>query len=213
MNLPAAPWPFGALRMMAYGAMLADPPWQYEMYGEGGYEKSPEAHYDTMSDDEIAALPVHLLASGDCLLFMWAIWPKLPSALRVMAAWGFTYKTGGSWTKLTRHGKRAFGTGYILRSTTEPWLIGTIGNPKIGSRSERNLIEAVRGEHSEKPVEAREKLLRLRPDCFAAELFAVDPWPGHDTWGRPHRGAHAVPRIAPPVPPASEAQPSLFLAP
>lgn len=210
MIAPAIDWPFGALRQFGYGAMLADPPWQYEMFGETGYEKSPEAHYDTMPDEEIAALPVHLLAGGDCLLVLWAIWPKLQSALRVMSAWGFTYKTGGSWTKTTRSGKRAFGTGYILRSTTEPFLIGTIGNPIIGSRSERNLIEAPRRDHSQKPEEMRDKLLRLRPQSFACELFAVDPWPGHHTWGRPHRGAHAVPR-APHAPASPEPRsPSLF---
>ena len=57
---------------------------------------------------------------------MWSTWPHLPDALWVMQQWGFGYVTGGSWTKTTRTGKRAFGTGYILRSTTEPWLIGTI---------------------------------------------------------------------------------------
>lgn len=191
-------WPFGALRQYKYGALLADPPWSYEMFGDGGYAKSPEAHYDTLPDEEIAAFPVHLLAAGDCLLVMWAIWPKLQSALTVMRAWGFAYKTGGSWTKLTKHGKRGFGTGYILRSSTEPFLVGTIGNPTVGSRSERNLIEAPLGKHSEKPLEMREKLLRLRPNSFAAELFAVDPWPGHDTWGLPHRGAGALPRRVPP---------------
>ena len=50
-------WPFSTLRMFGYGAILADPPWSYEMYSDKGYGKSPEAHYDTMSDDDIAALP------------------------------------------------------------------------------------------------------------------------------------------------------------
>jgi N6-adenosine-specific RNA methylase IME4 len=181
-------WPFGALRPLSYGVLLADPPWSYEMYGAGGYGKSPEAHYETMSDAEIAALPVSHLASGDCLLWMWAIWPKLPAALDVMRAWGFRYKTGGSWTKTTRHGKRAFGTGYILRSTTEPFLIGTIGNPAVASRRVRNLIESPRRLHSQKPPEARAMLRELRPHAFAAELFGIEPWPGADTWNpKPHR--------------------------
>lgn len=183
-------WPFGSLRMFGYGGIIADPAWSYEMYGEGGYDKSPEAHYDTMGDEEICALPVDLLASGDCLLFMWAIWPKMPVALQVMRSWGFTYKTGGSWTKTTRTGKRAFGTGYILRSSCEPFLIGTIGSPAIGSRSVRNLIESPRRLHSQKPPEAREMVTKLRPASFCAELFAIEPWPGHDTWNpKPHREA------------------------
>lgn len=187
-------WPFAPLRPLSYGVIIADPPWSYEMYGEAGYDKSPEAHYDTMSDAEIASLQVGHLAAGDCLLWMWAVWPKLPAALDVMRAWGFRYKTGGSWTKTTRTGKRAFGTGYILRSTTEPFLIGTIGTPRISSRSVRNLIESPRRAHSQKPPEARAMVAQLCPQAFGAELFAIEPWPGHATWNpKPHR---------PPTPPA-----------
>lgn len=176
-------WPFGDLMPIKYGAILADPPWAYAMRSDKGYEKSPEAHYDTMPESALADLPVGHLAGGDCLLFLWSTWPHLPQALRVMAAWGFTYKTGGSWTKRTPTGKAAFGTGYILRSSTEPFLIGTIDNPKIHDRAVRNLIEAERREHSRKPAQAREMLERLCPDVFCAELFAREPWPGHDVWG------------------------------
>lgn len=178
------PWPFGDLRMMGYGAILADPPWSYEMRSEKGYEKSPEAHYDTLSDDDIAASPVHLLAGGDCLLVMWAIWPKLDVALRVMSAWGFRYKTGGAWHKRAARGKTAFGTGYILRSACEPFLVGTIGNPPIGSRSVRNIIDAKRRDHSRKPAEMRAMVEALTPSAFRCELFAREPWPGgNDVWG------------------------------
>lgn len=184
MNALVRPnWPFGSLWPLKYGAILADPPWAYEMYSEDGYEKSPEAHYETMSIEDIGALPVSYLASGSCLLWMWCTWPHLPLGLATMQRWGFEYKTGGSWTKLTRTGKRAFGTGYILRSTTEPFLIGTIGAPIYRSKSIRNLIESERREHSRKPPEAREMISKLLPDVFACELFGREPWPGNDVWG------------------------------
>ena len=176
-------WPFGSLQMFGYGAILADPAWRYQMYSEKGYEKSPEKHYETMSDEEIAALPVGELARGDCLLFLWAVWPKLTIALEAMAGWGFQYKTGGSWVKRTASGKTAFGTGYILRSSTEPFLIGTIGRPQYRSRSVRNLIDAERREHSRKPPDARGMIDTLLPDVPACELFAREPWPGRDVWG------------------------------
>lgn len=179
-------WPFDPLRPLSFGAIIADPPWAYEMRSATGYDKSPEAHYETMPEAEIAALPVGDLAGGSCLLWLWSTWPHLPQALRVMAAWGFTYKTGGSWTKLTATGKRAFGTGYILRSSTEPFLIGTIGDPKIRSKSIRNLIESERREHSRKPPEARAMVEALLPDVFACELFAREPWPGNQVWGNEH---------------------------
>ena len=188
-------WPFGHLRMFGYGAILADPPWAYVMRSDKGYTKSPECHYSTMSHEELCSLPVGQLASGDCLLVMWSTWPHLEQAMAVMAAWGFTFKTGGAWIKRTTTGKAAFGTGYLLRSASEPFLVGTIGNPSITSRSERNVIEpadpeafpplidAERREHSRKPAEMRAMIERLLPNAFACELFAREPWPGHDVWG------------------------------
>lgn len=175
-------WALSPLSPFKYGAILADPAWAYTMRGPKGFRKSPEAHYQTMSEAEIAALPVEKLASGDCLLFLWSTWPHLEGALRVMKAWGFRYKTGGSWTKLTKSGGPAFGTGYILRSAVEPFLIGTIGAPSYRDRAVRNLIEAERREHSRKPPDARAMIERLLPHAFACELFATEPWPGHDVW-------------------------------
>ena len=46
-----------------------------------------------MSIDELCALPVETLAEKDCLLFLWATFPQLPEALRLIKAWGFTFKT------------------------------------------------------------------------------------------------------------------------
>ena len=46
-----------------------------------------------MSIDELCALPVAELAAKDSALFMWATFPQLPEALRLIRAWGFTYKS------------------------------------------------------------------------------------------------------------------------
>lgn len=196
-------WPFAPLTELKYGALLIDFPWPYDLYSEAGYEKSPETHYRSMSERELLDLPVNLLAANDCLAWVWSTWPHIPLAMKIMRSQGFEYKTGGSWTKKTVHGKNAFGTGFILRSTTEPYLIFTLGKPRIGSKSVRNLIEteeafdyeaipslieSQRREHSRKPPEARENLKLLRPECHIAELFAREPWPAdgdwdHDVWG------------------------------
>lgn len=176
-------WPFAHLTPMRYGAILCDPPWAYDMRSAKGYAKSPEAQYQTMSPDALAALPVGHLAAPDCLLFMWATFPHLPQALALMNAWGFTYSTGGAWAKRTPSGKAAFGTGYVLRSACEPFLVGRVGNPQTASRSERNLIDALRREHSRKPPEMRAMVERLLPRAWCVELFAREPWPGHDVWG------------------------------
>ena len=73
-----------------YGIVYADPPWRYDMKrGNGVAEK----HYPTMSMEEICALPVADLAAKDSALFLWATFPQLNEAFRVIEAWGFKYKT------------------------------------------------------------------------------------------------------------------------
>lgn len=196
---PAPVWPFNGLTPLKYGGIIVDPPWSYKMRSKKGYAKSPEAHYATMSIDELRALPVSQLAAGDCLLWMWSTWPHLRQAQDLMEAWGFTYKTGGSWFKKGSKGGSSFGTGYIFRSSCEPYLIGTIGRPVMAVKNQRNeiitcdldrdpdawpdAIEGLRREHSRKPPEAREIMDRMLPSAFKAELFAREPWAGHDVWG------------------------------
>lgn len=197
------PWPFAPLTPFKYGAILADPPWAYAMRSEAGHAKSPEAYYQTMELEAIKARPVGQLAGPDCYLFLWSTWPHLPQALDVMAAWVFTYVTGGSSTKRTEAGKTAFGTGYVLRSATEPFLVGKIGRPQVASRSERNLIlapedipdsiEAIRREHSRKPLAMRRMIERLCPRAWCAELFARETWTGHEVWGNQTGAFDGVP--------------------
>lgn len=189
-------WPFDPLTPMKYGAILVDTPQKYVMYSDKGHEKSPEAHYQTMPLDEIKALPVRDLASKDCLLFKWSTWPHLKQNMEVLDAWGFEYITGGSWIKRTVNWKLCFGSGYVQRSASEPYLIAKLGRPYTKSKSERNVIdapvdideipdkiEAIRREHSRKPIQMREMIERLVPHAFCVDLFARSPWAGHDVWG------------------------------
>ncbi len=192
-------WPFDFLTPMKYGAILADPPWKYDMRSDKGHKKSPEAHYETMSFDELAALPVSYLAGPNCYLFLWSTWPHLKQAQALMEAWGFDYITGGSWTKRTVKWNVAMGTGFVLRSGCEPYLIGRIGAPQVANRGVRNLIdapevlllpedipdsiEAIRREHSRKPIQMRAMIETLLPRAYYAELFAREAWAGHDVWG------------------------------
>lgn len=176
-------WPFGDLKTFGYGAILADCPWSYSMRTPNGYGKSPESQYQTMDDEALKALPVRDLAQKDCLLVMWAIWPRLPFAFEVMQAWGFKYITGGSWVKRTAYGKIRWGTGYTLRSGCEPFLVGRIGEPQGQPRNILNVIDAVAREHSRKPPEMRAMVEAMTPHAFRCELFAREAWPGNDVWG------------------------------
>ena len=83
-----------------YPIIYADPPWRYTQKGLQG---AAEHHYPTMSINELCALPVAELAAPDSALFLWATFPQLPEALRLIEAWGFTYKSVAFvWLKKNR---------------------------------------------------------------------------------------------------------------
>lgn len=177
-------WPFEPFLPFSFGALLVDPPWSYEMYSEKGYKKSPEAQYETMSDDDLLAMPVGDLAGKDCILMMWAVWPKLPLAMACMERWGFKHITGGSWIKTTKDGTALkIGTGYNFRTACEPFLLGRMGPSQARLTNVPNVIIATAREHSRKPDEMRAIVERLSPNQRRLELFARQPWAGNEVWG------------------------------
>ena len=176
-------WPFATLLPLSYGAILADPPWLFDLRSAAGEGKSPQAHYACMDLDAIKALPVGHLAAGNCLLIMWATAPMMPQAFEVLAAWGFRYVTMGTWAKQSSTGKKwSFGPGYVLRSAAEFYLLGTVGSPDYQSKSIRNLIVAPVREHSRKPDEMHRQIESHVPGPYA-ELFGRQQRGGWDVWG------------------------------
>ncbi|GJE13670.1 MT-A70 family methyltransferase [Methylobacterium longum] len=176
-------WPFGDLQPFGFDMLMVDPPWAFALHSENGEAKSPQAQYACMPLDAIKALPVAQLARGDAFLWLWATNPMLPQALAVMAAWGFTFSTSGTWVKTTSGGKLAFGTGYVLRSASEPFLIGRLGRPRAG-RAVRSVIMAPAREHSRKPDEAYAAAEALLPGALRrADLFSREARSGWTAWG------------------------------
>lgn len=173
---------FNDIPLFRYELIMADPPWLFENWSEGGNEKNAKAYYDCMTLNDIKALRIGDLAAPDCLLWLWATNPMLPEAIEIMRAWGFKFKTAGHWVKRTRTGKLAFGTGYVLRSAGEPFLIGTIGNPQT-ARDVRSVVEGEAREHSRKPEAAFAAAERLCGPVRRLELFSRQPRPGWDTFG------------------------------
>lgn len=182
MRLFSNLWPFGDLQPHSFDFIMADPPWLYELYSKEGEGKSPQAQYDCMTLDQIKGLPVLDLAAPNCLLWLWATNPMLPHALEVVSSWGFTFKTAGTWVKTTKNGKLAFGTGYVLRCSSEPFLIATRGKPRT-SRSVRSAHLGLIREHSRKPEEAYRAAEQLMPRANRLELFSRTNRPGWQAWG------------------------------
>ncbi len=181
--------------------IMADPPWSFDNWSAVGEAKNAKAAYDCTPLEWICGLPVAALAAPDCLLWLWATNPMLPEAIDVLRAWGFTFKTAGTWIKRTRHGKIGFGTGYILRSSNEPFLIGTMGKPRttrstrsalvsgpddgLGDHWPTNIftIDGERRAHSQKPEAGYEACEALIPGAKRLELFSRTNRAGWSVWG------------------------------
>lgn len=177
-----ANWPFGDLMPGSFDFMMVDFPWQQEMYSKRGEKKAPQGKYRTMTVQEGVSLPVMDLAAPNTVMWMWAINPMLDQAFLLLRAWGFEFKTAGTWLKTTKHGKIHFGTGYILRGSNEPFLIGTRGNPKT-TKSVRSGFTGLARRHSEKPEEAFIAAEKLMPKANRLELFSRTDRPGWQHWG------------------------------
>lgn len=168
--------------MGKYKIIYADPPWRYECKNVQG---AAENHYPTMSIDELCALPVEELADRDCALFLWVTFPMLPESLRLIKAWGFTFKTVAFvWLKQNRKSLTWFyGLGRWTRGNAEICLLAVRGKPKRQSAKVHQFIIAPIERHSKKPDVTRDKIVELLGDVPRVELFARQSPPGWDVWG------------------------------
>jgi N6-adenosine-specific RNA methylase IME4 len=160
-----------------FSVLYADPPWRLK----GGVQMP----YPMMSTRDICAMPVADIVAPDCLLFLWAVPAHLPDALAVIRAWGFTYKTVAfTWVKRTPLDTGFLtGRGYWTHSNAEPCLLATRGQPQRVGTGVSSLIVSPRREHSRKPDEVRERIVRIAGDVPRAELFARQRAPGWSAWG------------------------------
>ncbi|MBU5432872.1 DNA methyltransferase [Intestinimonas sp. MSJ-38] len=165
-----------------YPIIYADPPWRYSAKKVQG---AAENHYPTMSIEELCALPVAGLAAKDSALFMWATFPQLPEALRLIRAWGFTYKSVAFvWLKKNKKADSWFyGLGFWTRANAEVCLLATKGHPKRQAADIHQFIISPIEAHSKKPDETRDKIVALMGDLPRVELFARQTSPGWDVWG------------------------------
>ena len=126
---------------------------------------------------------------GGAALFLWATFPNIGEALKVMEAWGFTYKTAAFvWVKKNpKSGTNFWGMGQYTRANAEVCLLGITPGFKAGERVKSHrvhqIIEAPFEGHSRKPPEVRERIVELLGDVPRLELFARDRAEGWDSWG------------------------------
>ncbi|OKH82200.1 DNA methyltransferase [Mycobacterium sp. ST-F2] len=166
--------------------VLADPPWRFtNRTGKVAPEHRRLDRYSTLDLDAICDIPVSTVAARDSHLYLWVPNALLPEGLRVMEAWGYRYVSNVIWAKRRKDGgPDGRGVGFYFRNVTEIILFGVRGSMRTlpHARSQVNMIETRKREHSRKPDEQYGFIEACSPGPYL-ELFARHPQPGWTAWG------------------------------
>jgi len=170
-----------------FATVLADPPWRFaNRTGKMAPEHRRLTRYDTMTLNEIAALPVSNIVADPAHLYLWVPNALLPEGLAVMKAWGFSYKSNIVWHKVRKDGgSDGRGVGFYFRNVTELILFGVRGKnarTQAAGRRQVNYLSTRKREHSRKPDEQYAIIEACSPGPYL-ELFARGVRPGWATWG------------------------------
>lgn len=166
--------------------VLADPPWRFtNRTGKVAPEHRRLDRYSTLDVDAICALPVSSVIARDSHLYLWVPNALLPDGLRVMEAWGYRYVSNVIWAKRRKDGgPDGRGVGFYFRNVTEIILFGVRGSMRTlpHARSQVNMIETRKREHSRKPDEQYSFIEACSPGPYL-EMFGRHPQRGWTAWG------------------------------
>ena len=157
-----------------FGTVYADPPWSYSNQST---RAATDNHYETMSVEEIADLPVSDFIADDAHLHLWTTNAFLFDSKKIMEAWGFEYKSCFVWVK------PQMGIGNYWRVSHEFLLLGVRGNQKrFLQRDKKSWLEIGRKKHSAKPDEIANIIEMVSPGPFI-ELFGRKTRDNWVVWG------------------------------
>lgn len=120
--------------------------------------------YNTMSQDQLKALPVGSLADTDCHLWLWTTNRFLEDGFELMRCWGFKYHNAVSWVKPS-------GMGAYFINRVQVLLFGYRGKIDMKQRYKPNVLFAPARKHSQKP-ECSYELIEAVSHPAYLELFA-----------------------------------------
>lgn len=174
-----------------FQTVLADPPWRFtNRTGKVAPEHRRLDRYSTLSLDEIKSLPINDVTADNAHLYLWVPNALLPDGLAVLEAWGFRYVSNIIWAKRRKDGgPDGRGVGFYFRNVTEIILFGVKGRMRTlpPARSQVNMIETRKREHSRKPDEQYDLIESCSPGPYL-ELFARHQRPGWVAWGDESNG-------------------------
>src|SRR6185436_1386405 len=169
-----------------FRTVLADPPWRFiNRTGKIAPEHQRLSRYQTLTTDAICGLPVLTMVQDTAHLYLWVPNALLPDGLRVMKAWGFRYFSNIIWAKRRKDGgPDGRGVGFYFRNVTEMLLFGVRGSMRTlqPARSQVNMIESRKREHSRKPDEQYDLIEACSPGPYL-ELFSRHVRKNWSVWG------------------------------
>jgi len=174
--------------------ILADPPWSYSNFTDIRNGSAAGAIV-VQSDQFIEDIPVESWTHDDCILILWATWPKLREAQATAEAWGFKeYVTGIPWVKtIPSTGNIKNTIGFWSFGVSEYILVYRKGKPKRNRKAIAQVYGLLsagdvfysppsRPVHSSKPTGIHE-WIEGPLDGPYLELFAREKREGWECWG------------------------------
>lgn len=146
----------------------ADPPWKYDLEQTSPNLGGAIKHYNSMTIEELCALPIKKISQKNATLFLWITSPKLNHFLEIMDAWGFTYKTSFVWDKVKHN------MGHYNSIRHEFLLIGGKGKSAPDIQKLFDSVQSIERSdtHSQKPIEFMNIIDELYIYGERIELFA-----------------------------------------
>ena len=157
-----------------FGTIYADPPWAY---GNQGTRAATRNHYQTMTVEQIAAMPMARLAADRAHLWLWTTNGFLFECPRIFAAWGFEFKASYVWVK------PQMGIGNYLRNAHELLLLAVRGGLTGAAKDVMSWGRFERAGHSAKPEAIRRKVVERISPGPRLELFGRSPVDGWTVLG------------------------------
>jgi N6-adenosine-specific RNA methylase IME4 len=162
---------------MKFRVIVADPPWRFDdKLQMSPVPRSADDNYNTLTLDDICNLNVKdLIDPVGCMLVMWVPSTMLVDGLRVLNAWGFTFKGTYVWVKMRKDmSGLAIGMGHTFRQAHEIAIIGVSGKVAslIENKGQRSACLAVNQGHSKKPEALQDSLDLMFPNANKLEMFA-----------------------------------------
>jgi len=160
-----------------------DWPWTWMTRSPKGDGRAPP--YPRLKLADLKTFPLPDLLKPDAAVLSWVIDSHTPQLFELAAHFGLRYSSKAfCWVKRNENGVFPIGTGKTTRANPEDCFLFWRGDGlPIRDHGVPRLIVAPRREHSRKPDEARDRIVRLFGRAKRVELFARDRDPRFTAWG------------------------------